>query len=70
MADIRYWTDEGGWRKTDFNYFQTKTKGKMIQTVEDGEKDGRGLILNLAGGAAVQILYDGDTFSVNYMTPP
>jgi hypothetical protein len=69
MAEIRYWTDENGWRKTDFNYFLTKTKGKMIQNVEDGEKDGRGLILYLANGAMVQINYEGDTFGVSYLTP-
>ena len=69
MAEIRYWTDDGGWRRVDFNYFLTKTKGKMIQNVEDGEKDGRGLILYLANGASFQIIYEGDTFGVNYMTP-
>jgi hypothetical protein len=69
MADIRYWTDENGWRRVDFNYFLTKTKGKMIQTVEDGEKDGRGVVLHLANGAMIQFMYEGDTFSVNYLTP-
>jgi hypothetical protein len=69
MADIRYWTDEGGWRRVDFNYVLTKLKGKMISTVEDGEKDGRGFVLYLTNGASVQFLYEGDTIGVHYLTP-
>jgi hypothetical protein len=70
MADFRYWTDEGGsWRRVDFNYVLTKTKGKMIAKVEDQQKDGTGFMLYLANGAIVQFLYEDDTIGIHYMTP-
>jgi hypothetical protein len=69
MAEIRYWTDENGWRRVDFNYFLTKTKGKMIVKIEDGEKSGEGVLLHLGSGAVVQILPEQDGVGINYMTP-
>jgi len=69
MAELRYWTDEGGWRRVDFNYVHTKTKGKMISKVEDAEKEGSGFIVHLSNGASLQFVYEGDTFSINYMAP-
>ena len=69
MAEIRYWTDENGWRRVDFNYFLTKTKGKMIVNVEDGDKEGRGVLLHLPNGTIIQILPEQDGVGINYMTP-
>lgn len=69
MANIRYWSDEGSWHRVDFNYVSAKIKNKTIVTVEDGENDGRGLLLHLGNGAIVQVPYEGDTFGIHYYGP-
>jgi hypothetical protein len=69
MAEFRYWTDEGGWRRVDFNYILTKMKGKLFSKVTDEAKDGSGFIVHLSNGASVQFLYEDDTIGISYMTP-